>query len=1092
MENLEYKLGAKILTQGGLAKILPEYEEIFETINSRRERFVTKSNCKLNLKSHDNVISILGERGSGKTSVLMTLSSMLKKIKNSEDIVLQLIEPEVLESSDLIGWIIANFKKHVDKCNEIWEKLSLCDKRKYLNERKNVANSFCTSENQDNPVKLKFEMLCSMYSKKSKVYDEIILKEYLNKKKLNQDIIEKLKADICLVEKFQEFIEELVKFKSTFGSNCNYEVSDCFYNYKNTVNKEECRYEIKEIEKNYRNLNSEMTIYFFFDDMDLFQGNTLELFKCILHFLSIPNIIIFVGGDYQKFNEKLTIEYLKEDDLLAKDLMEISFSENNDLNSHVMKKRLASDFIKKILSPNNRYYLKEYKVNERMDFKPSEEGIRNSNENYLIDNILGKIINSDNKNKKILKKYGILLDKYPRGLMNLYQYFDSKSDLNIDRLSHLLIDSNRDFLEYKYLINENIHENGILYETIDNIKNKYRNLLAKYNFEKKEDFILFKKKFLKILLLFLFIELFSKSDENQKNKRDELLKIVIYILNSDITGMKSIYLVPDLPELKEEKILDWCHNFIDTDDISMLGDGNFEKQFKLITGDLLHSFQDIINKADILLNGKFDFEWFQRMIENRNEWIRRYGRFAKVNDELSGYVTSIIEKFENKKELEIKIKDRIKIDDFKYEILESNIEKSIKYVISKLYNCKNHKSITVKNTDKETFLEYIYNILELRKKVFLGNFDEYEIFEKNFNLDREFFSISKDDENIEETYTYRMIYQKVELKLKKRINKFITEKTEDEGSLIIKIDKEIEKYNDENIQIIQRLTKQEISDKMFVFERIINLLDCIYQCLNELIYILDIFEIGKLKIGYENLKQDKIEIDEVKVVYENLKQNQNTIYNRIYSREDFDLESEHKESFYSTSIDLISKIIEKNGILNMLENHLNSIRNQFSNTWIEKVYMIIKEIELLISEIKITNSGLERMRDLEFEGYHRILKNKKKQRMLRLYREYIESYRITKDNRKELLQEILKLKQSMYYEPDLNKEDIRDRLFNMVYKIEEDKEIGDWDYIGIVTEFEYLRKEYVKLSIGDIPKGLEANPKESIEDKFKREVLEVS
>lgn len=1068
MENLEYKIGAKILTQEGLAKILPEYEDIFETINSRRERFVTKSNCKLNLKSHDNVISILGERGSGKTSVLMTLKMMLEQIKNSEDIVLQLIEPEVLESSDLIAWIIANFKNHVDKCNEIWEKLSLCDKHKYLNQKGNFKNSFCTSENEDNPVKLNFEILCSMYSKKSKVYDEIILKDYLNKKKLNQDIIEKLKADICLVEKFQKFIEELVKFKSTFGSNCNNDRSDCFYNYKNTFNKEECRYEIKKIEENYRNLKSEMTIYFFFDDMDLFQGNTLELFKCILHFLSIPNIIIFVGGDYQKFNEKLTIEYLKEDDLLAKDLMEISFSENDDLNSHVMKKRLASDFIKKILSPNNRYYLKEYKVNERMDFKPSEEGVRNNNENYLIDNILGKIINSDNKNKKILKKYGILLDKYPRGLMNLYQYFDSKSDLNINRLSHLLIDSNSDFLEYKYLINENIYENGVLDQTIDNIKNKYRNLLANYNFEKKEEFILFKKKFLKILLLFLFIELFSKSDENQKSKRDELLKIVIYILNSDITGMKSIYLVPNLPELKEEKILDWCHNFIDTDDMSMLLDGNFEKQFKLITGDLLHSFQDIINKADVLLNGKFDFEWFERMIENRNEWIRRYGRFAKVNDELSGYVSSIIKKFENKKELEIKIKDRIKSDDLNDKDLEGDTKEVIKSIISKLYNCKNHKSITVNNTHKETFLEYIYNILELRKKVFLGNFDEYEVFEKNFNMDSEFFSIAKDDENIDGKYTYGMIYEEVEWNLKEKIKKFITKKTEDVDSLSRKIDTEIEKYNYENSKISdEKLTKKDISDKIFVFEKSMELL-------NKSIFILQ--DSG-----------NNLNIDEVKNLYEKLKKEQERLYNRSV------LEFEDKEIFYHDSLELILKIsINGKGILDGMIKSLMSLKAKYENLWFEEVYMITKNIELLISEIRSIDSNLERMMNLEFEGYHRILNNKKLQQELEKEKEYIESYRITKDHRKELLQEVLKLKQSMYYEPDLNKEGIRDRLFNMVYEIEEDKEIGDWEYIGIVTEFEYLRKEYVKLSIGDIPKGLEANPKESIEEKFKREVLEVS
>lgn len=1068
MENLEYKIGAKTLTQEGLAKILPEYEEIFETINSRRERFVTKSNCKLNLKSHDNVISILGERGSGKTSVLMTLKMMLEQIKNSEDIVLQLIEPEVLESSDLIGWIIANFKNHVDKCNEIWEKLSLCDKHKYLSERKNVENSFCTSENQDNPVKLKFEMLCSMYSKKSKVYDEIILKEYLNKKKLNQDIIEKLKADICLVEKFQKFIEELVKFKSKFGSNCNYEVSDCFYNYKNTVNKEECRYQIEKIEENYRNLKSEMTIYFFFDDMDLFQGNTLELFKCILHFLSIPNIIIFVGGDYEKFNEKLTIEYLKEDDLLAKDLMEISFSENNDLNSRVMKKRLASDFIKKILSPNNRYYLKEYRVNERMYFQPSEQRIDIDNEKNLIEKILCRISSKDNKSKPLLEQYGLLLDKHPRGLMNLYQYFDSKSDLNIIRLSHLLIDSNIDFLEYKSFINENIYENGVLDQTIDNIKNKYKNLIEKHNFQKEEDFILFKKKFLKVVLLFLFIELFKRKQKSQKNKKEELLKTLVYILNSDITGMNSVYLVPNLPEPKEEKILDWCNNFVETDESSIFYDRNFENQFKIMTGDLLQEDQDIMNKADILLNGKFDFEWFQRMIENRNEWIRRYGRFAKVNYELSGYVSSLIKKFENKAELEIKIKDIIKSDDLNDKELEGDTKEVIKSIISKLYNCKEQKLISLNNIDKEMFLVYIYSILELRKNVFLGSFDEYKVFEKNFNLDREFFSIAKDDENIEETYTYRRVYQKVELKFKKRINKFITEKTEDVDSLSRKIDTEIEKYNYENSKISdEKLTKKDISDKMFVFEKSMELL-------NKSIFILQDSE-------------NNLNIDEVKNLYAKLKKEQERLYNRPV------LEFEDKEIFYYDSLELILKIsINGKGILDWMIKSLMRLKEKYENLWFEEVYMITKEIEVLISEIKITNSGLERMRDLEFEGYHRILKNKKLQRMLRLYREYIESYRITKDNRKELLQEILKLKQSMYYEPDLNKEGIRDRLFNMVYKIEEDKEIGDWDYIGIVAEFEYLRKEYVKLSIGDIPKVLEVNPKESIEEKFKREVLEVS
>ena len=130
------KIGARVLSKDALHTLLPSNENIFKQIKSIRdmanhvyeekENHCKNKNRNNNYKEFDeqfnNVFSILGGRGSGKTSALLTIKHRIMN-ENKQDIVLPLIVPENMgENSDVLGWLFAQFQKEVTNLEEFLEK----------------------------------------------------------------------------------------------------------------------------------------------------------------------------------------------------------------------------------------------------------------------------------------------------------------------------------------------------------------------------------------------------------------------------------------------------------------------------------------------------------------------------------------------------------------------------------------------------------------------------------------------------------------------------------------------------------------------------------------------------------------------------------------------------------------------------------------------------------------------------------------------------------------------------------------------------------------------------------------------------------
>ena len=96
-KEVTHKVGIKLLSNVQLHNTFPGFEDLWRKIEDYR---------KVNIKSiqkrryqdtlmYDNVFSVLGERGTGKTSVLYTLSKRIED-EYKGDLVLPVIMPEII------------------------------------------------------------------------------------------------------------------------------------------------------------------------------------------------------------------------------------------------------------------------------------------------------------------------------------------------------------------------------------------------------------------------------------------------------------------------------------------------------------------------------------------------------------------------------------------------------------------------------------------------------------------------------------------------------------------------------------------------------------------------------------------------------------------------------------------------------------------------------------------------------------------------------------------------------------------------------------------------------------------------------------
>lgn len=438
----EIAIMARALNDEQIENILPGYKNIYNQIKSMRnyaELYYCKYidtrdsyvyRCKNKEYSNitmNNVFSILGKRGAGKSSILLTLKNNIeenkhlkavkgKEYKNNVDIVLPIILPIILPETmrnkgDMMGWILGCFKEIVDE-------LSKVEAEKYNKEKNNGVNfGNCRKDEENTEVRKKYNEVLKQYSYTRKDYADIIkdnytgLKEYIDKSRKILDPENELKRS------FFEFINQLIKIKKESGTN------------KETP-----------------------MIYMFLDDIDLTKNHCNEILGVISRYLCHPNIIVFVSGDYEIFETEQFMSYMKGSNLME---LVVSPVDNNIYGEKLFNENrmLARDALKKIMPPAYRYKLRSLSPEERLGFyyekeqsdknKDSEKENKKNLKHLLEEKF--KDFNPDQSKKEhleVINAYGLIFDEMPRGIMNVYCALNNMEKNSILKPSEECLDEN--------------------------------------------------------------------------------------------------------------------------------------------------------------------------------------------------------------------------------------------------------------------------------------------------------------------------------------------------------------------------------------------------------------------------------------------------------------------------------------------------------------------------------------------------------------------------------------------------------------------------------------------------------------------------
>lgn len=447
--NKSVKIGARILSKKAFDKLLPTNGNIEEQIKEVRKLAVKYRKEKERQerqepdiawdrefdRHNNNIFSILGGRGSGKTSALLTIKHNITKKQYDTDIILPLIVPEKMgEISDILGCLLGLLG---DKVGEI-ENIIFYEEKSYFEGRTDFKDYFenCRKK-QNNPIREKYNNLLKQYRYTQKDYREIILKEYEGFSSYIDEASNILDSDQKLVVRFEEFIDELILIKKK-------------------INLKDKKIESKDLIGDER----EPLFIVFFDDVDLNIQKCEEVLNVILRYLSHPNIVVFIAGDYNTFSEVLTIHSLKKDGILN-DQMQTHFLENHTtrgLTALECRQIFTQDLLKKVMPPAYRYNIPTLSDKLKAEFIYSTEeddkcsdadeqsNSKNINPQYynLVELLIKNFIDSncnigDYENKKytdsffyykgtLIYDYFKIFDNCPRGLMNVYSFLYSTKE----------------------------------------------------------------------------------------------------------------------------------------------------------------------------------------------------------------------------------------------------------------------------------------------------------------------------------------------------------------------------------------------------------------------------------------------------------------------------------------------------------------------------------------------------------------------------------------------------------------------------------------------------------------------------------------
>lgn len=322
--NPMYKMGFKILDEQQLVNMLPTYKNLldkFEKYRSHIEKYsqYEKKNGfdrQYNLM-FDNIFSIFGKRGSGKTSAIFSLrEQLMNKTGNDQDLVLPIIIPEIIsEECDVMEWCLAIFEDEIDKIEK---------KIKANSELLNDSDFFKNCRFvQNNKLRRSFTDAKMSYFESGKIdYRADSIGASINRKAT------KMQSNYEFTKKFSNFLKELcITLKKTAGDS-----------------------------------KKEPLIYIMFDDVDLTPKIVIELLSTLMKYLAYPNVIVIITADEQLIEKVIYQNISSEYPVLRKErentanFYRYGFEQPRTIEEDRIQS-VTNAYMNKILPPSSRYYI---------------------------------------------------------------------------------------------------------------------------------------------------------------------------------------------------------------------------------------------------------------------------------------------------------------------------------------------------------------------------------------------------------------------------------------------------------------------------------------------------------------------------------------------------------------------------------------------------------------------------------------------------------------------------------------------------------------------------------------------------------------
>lgn len=339
-------LRVKPLENEQFINVFPTYNALMDKITYHRENLneYEKSNDIQNVHNvvNSNVFSIMGKRGSGKTSALFTLKNIIED-RFPGDVLLPIIMPEMIpEDERIIGWLLASLEEKIEEIE------------KKLKSNRSITNN-------------------SSYFKDCQFLKENALR------KAYDDVM-----NLCSAKEAENYNADSLfkamgenKMQTLYGYRFSHKLMEFFDTFVNAIALSEDEGDVKN-----------PFIYLMFDDVDLTPNKIMELLSSILQYLSHPNIVIVITADEDLFYQ--VVEYKFRKQFWGQE-------ERGELDEPPYKtiRETAQLYMDKIMPPANRFYLEVFdSCKKKKSFINKVKKDENNRYNVTLEDFLSEQVDS--------------------------------------------------------------------------------------------------------------------------------------------------------------------------------------------------------------------------------------------------------------------------------------------------------------------------------------------------------------------------------------------------------------------------------------------------------------------------------------------------------------------------------------------------------------------------------------------------------------------------------------------------------------------------------------------------------------------------